>query len=108
MRIDRIQSINLAKPLISERDKTATERRSFPSEARERLTTYRSRLTVVIEFVLEDEDGSRKAYQETRDCGLLPVMVRVSDNFLSDGNEQSEGLSFSLIAVTCKISRQQP
>jgi len=82
----------LAKPLVSDRDKLATERRAFPSEvsytvlmaacssrqARERLTTYRSRLSVSIKYRIYDDAGDYEEFDEIRDCGMLPVMVRVS------------------------------
>jgi len=47
-------------------------------QARERLTTYRSKLSVVIKWKVYDEDGSAKEHEEIRDCGLLPIMARVS------------------------------
>lgn len=73
---DRISQVALGKPLVSDRDKTAVERRIFPSEARERLTTYRSRLTVTIKWKVTTDEGSTREYDEVRECGLLPVMVK--------------------------------
>ncbi|ORY29133.1 putative DNA-directed RNA polymerase I polypeptide 2 [Naematelia encephala] len=72
----RIDRVALSKPLVPERDKLAVERRIFPSEARERLTSYRSRLTVNIRWTYEGEDGTTREHEEIRECGLLPVMVR--------------------------------
>lgn len=69
----------LSKPLVSDRDKLAVERRIFPSEARERLTTYKSKLSVSIKWRIHDEDGvTAREHEEIRECGMLPVMVRVS------------------------------
>jgi DNA-directed RNA polymerase I subunit RPA2 len=50
----------------------------FPTEARERLTTYRAKLTASITWKVTGEDGESREYLETKECGLLPVMVRVS------------------------------
>lgn len=75
---DKIERVTLSKPLLSEKDKTAIQRKLFPSEARERLTTYRAKLTVLIKWKVQGDDGAVKEYEEVRDCGLLPVMVRVS------------------------------
>ncbi|GMK59231.1 hypothetical protein CspeluHIS016_0702460 [Cutaneotrichosporon spelunceum] len=72
----RISQVALSKPMVSDRDKLAVERRIYPSEARERLTTYRSRLTVTIKWKVTTEEGSTREYDEVRECGLLPVMVK--------------------------------
>lgn len=73
---DRIAQVALGKPLVSDRDKNAVERRVFPTEARERLTTYRSRLTVTIKWKVTTDEGTTREYDEVRECGLLPVMVK--------------------------------
>ncbi|EJT46891.1 DNA-directed RNA polymerase i polypeptide 2 [Trichosporon asahii var. asahii CBS 2479] len=72
----RISQVALGKPLVSDRDKTAVERRIFPSEARERLTTYRSRLTVTIKWKVTTADGTTRESEEVRECGMLPIMVK--------------------------------
>lgn len=73
---DRISQVALGKPLVSDRDKLARERRIFPTEARERLTTYRSRLTVTIKWKVTTVEGATREFDEVRECGLLPVMVK--------------------------------
>ncbi|KAK4683850.1 DNA-directed RNA polymerase I subunit RPA2, partial [Tremellales sp. Uapishka_1] len=72
----RIAQVALSKPLVPEKDKSAVERRIFPSEARERLTTYKSRLTVNIRWTVTGEDGQSEEHEEFRECGYLPVMLR--------------------------------
>ncbi|KAL1406093.1 hypothetical protein Q8F55_007776 [Vanrija albida] len=72
----RIAQVALGKPLVSDRDKLAVERRIFPTEARERLVTYRSRLTVTIKWKVTTNEGTTREYEEVRECGLLPVMVK--------------------------------
>ena len=79
--------------MVPERDKDAVERRVFPTEvsltgcfllrglhslfqhfqARERLTSYRGRM--VAKLCWQVNDGPIEV--EMRDCGLLPIMVRV-------------------------------
>jgi DNA-directed RNA polymerase I subunit RPA2 len=78
---------------VPDRVKHAVERKIFPSEvchrygrrgfiadiqARERLTSYRSRLTVNVKWTLETTDGNITEHNEIKECGLLPVMVRSS------------------------------
>ena len=48
----------------------------FPSEARERLATYKSRLTMKLSWSL----NGVHVKTETRELGLIPVMVRVSSS----------------------------
>ncbi|WVR09206.1 hypothetical protein IAU60_006268 [Kwoniella sp. DSM 27419] len=70
----RIDRVALSRPLVPEKDKLAVERRIFPTEARERLTTYRSRLTVNIRWTITGPDGVSREHEEIKECGLLPVM----------------------------------
>ncbi|WVF65732.1 hypothetical protein IAT40_000464 [Kwoniella sp. CBS 6097] len=72
----RIDRVALSKPLVPEKDKLAIERRIFPSEARERLATYRSRLTVNIRWTVTGPDGVSREHEEIKECGLLPIMTR--------------------------------
>ncbi|WWC91401.1 uncharacterized protein L201_006345 [Kwoniella dendrophila CBS 6074] len=72
----RIDRVALSKPLVPEKDKLAIERRIFPTEARERLTTYRSRLTVNIRWTVTGPNGVSREHEEIKECGLLPVMTR--------------------------------
>ncbi len=89
------EQVTVSKPMVSERDTQAKERRVYPSEvsackssyiprrsiliascptqARERLTSYRGRMMVKICWQVND--GPVEV--EMRDCGLLPIMVRV-------------------------------
>ncbi|KAG8865412.1 hypothetical protein FRB96_000302 [Tulasnella sp. 330] len=68
----RIENAVIGRPMISENDREAKERRIYPSEARERLTTYRARLSVKIVYTVNGGEQQ----EITRDCGLLPIMVR--------------------------------
>lgn len=62
--------------MVPDKDRSATERRIFPSEARERLTSYRAKLAVRVKWSVAGDDGDEATYEETKDCGLLPIMVK--------------------------------
>jgi DNA-directed RNA polymerase I subunit RPA2 len=64
--------------MVPDKDRQATERRVFPSEARERLTSYRAKLAVRIKWVVSGDDGEDATFEETKDCGLLPIMIKAS------------------------------
>ncbi|RDX55403.1 beta and beta-prime subunits of DNA dependent RNA-polymerase [Lentinus brumalis] len=66
------EQVTVARPMVPERDRDAVERRVFPTEARERLTSYRGRMMVKICWQVNDGPVET----EMRDCGLLPIMVR--------------------------------
>ncbi|KII95280.1 hypothetical protein PLICRDRAFT_169948 [Plicaturopsis crispa FD-325 SS-3] len=67
-----IEKVTIARPLVTDKEKTTKERKVFPTEARERLTSYRGRMTAKICWQVNDN-----AKQESiRDCGLVPIMVR--------------------------------
>ncbi|EKM79946.1 hypothetical protein AGABI1DRAFT_119994 [Agaricus bisporus var. burnettii JB137-S8] len=66
-----IEQATVAKPQVPERAQVI-ERRIFPSEARERLTSYRGRMTLKICWT--DAHGQKN--ETIKDCGLLPIMVR--------------------------------
>ncbi|KAL7410627.1 DNA-directed RNA polymerase i polypeptide 2 [Mrakia frigida] len=70
----RISDVSIGRPLVPDKDKTAKERRVFPSEARERLTTYKSKMTARIRWSVNEGPE----HEETRELGYLPVMVRSS------------------------------
>lgn len=69
--------VTLGKPMVPDKDRQASERRVFPTEARERLTSYRARLGVEIKWTVTGEGGETSEWKELKDCGLLPVMVKV-------------------------------
>ncbi|KAF7789452.1 hypothetical protein EIP86_000397 [Pleurotus ostreatoroseus] len=66
------EQVSIARPMVSERDQNAKQRKVFPTEARERLTSYRGKMTAKICWQVND--GPIET--ETRDCGLVPIMVR--------------------------------
>ncbi|KAI5119589.1 hypothetical protein M0805_005761 [Coniferiporia weirii] len=67
-----IEQVSIGRPMLPDRNKTAVERRIFPAEARERLTSYRGKMTVKLSWKVEG--GEVKSVM--KDCGLVPIMVR--------------------------------
>ncbi|KAH8118656.1 beta and beta-prime subunits of DNA dependent RNA-polymerase [Phellopilus nigrolimitatus] len=67
-----IEQVSIGRPMVPERDKTAVERKVFPAEARERLTSYRGRMTVKLCWKVQ----GREEKSIMKDCGLVPIMVR--------------------------------
>ncbi|CAE6506232.1 unnamed protein product [Rhizoctonia solani] len=68
----RISDIAVGRPMVSDKDRNVVERQVYPSEARERLTSYRGKLTVKLAWSV----NGGPEHEESRDCGLLPIMVR--------------------------------
>ncbi|THH31929.1 hypothetical protein EUX98_g2298 [Antrodiella citrinella] len=66
------EQVSIARPMVPDRDQQAKVRRVFPTEARERLASYRARMTVKLCWRVND--GPVEV--ETKDCGLVPIMVR--------------------------------
>ncbi|EMD40372.1 hypothetical protein CERSUDRAFT_148338 [Gelatoporia subvermispora B] len=66
------EQVTVARPMVPEKDRDAKERKVFPAEARERLTSYRGRM--MVKLCWRVNDGPVEV--ENRDCGLLPIMVR--------------------------------
>ncbi|KAJ7228170.1 hypothetical protein GGX14DRAFT_412159 [Mycena pura] len=67
-----IESVTIARPMVPEKDKHSTNRKVFPSEARERLTSYRGKMT--IKLCWTDPHGQK--HEMPKECGLVPIMVR--------------------------------
>ncbi|KZV79356.1 putative RPA135-DNA-directed RNA polymerase I, 135 kd subunit [Exidia glandulosa HHB12029] len=71
----RIDSVSIGKPMVSERAKgidMSGNTRIYPAEARERLTSYRGRMTAKLSWSL----NGGPEHSMMRDCGLVPIMVR--------------------------------
>ena len=85
--------------MVPDKDRQATERRVFPSEARERLTSYRAKLAVRIKWVVSGDDGEEATYEETKDCGLLPIMIKVGPVPSAHTVSEPPSISVRLILV---------
>ncbi|KAH9077220.1 hypothetical protein EDB83DRAFT_2348848 [Lactarius deliciosus] len=69
-----IDHVSVARPMVPDKDKRAVERRIFPAEARERLTSYRGRMSVKISWRVDHPGQTVRSI--TKDGGLIPIMVR--------------------------------
>lgn len=68
----KVETVQLAKPAVPPSDKVSLVRRTYPSECRERLSTYRSKLMLKLTWTVNDGDE----VSEIRDCGQVPIMVK--------------------------------
>ncbi|KAH8092458.1 beta and beta-prime subunits of DNA dependent RNA-polymerase [Cristinia sonorae] len=66
------EQVSIARPMVPDKDQQAKVRRVYPTEARERLTSYRGRMTVKLCWRVNDGPVET----EMKDCGLVPIMVR--------------------------------
>ncbi|KAF8138317.1 DNA-directed RNA polymerase I polypeptide 2 [Boletus edulis] len=69
-----IEEVSIAPPRVTDRDTWSTERRVYPSEARERLASYRSRMQAKVCWTINGDAHPDQCVM--RDCGLIPIMVR--------------------------------
>lgn len=73
-----ITGLTLSRPLLPDRDRVSTERRIFPVECRERLTTYKARLGIKVRWTYSDgKGGDEQSWEEWREGGGVPIMVKV-------------------------------
>ena len=90
----RVESVQLAKPSVPVNDKLSINRRTYPSECRERMSTYRSRLMLKVTWSVNDGDE----VSEIREAGQVPVMLKtnrchlekLSPSELVDQKEESD------------------
>ncbi|KAJ8588929.1 beta and beta-prime subunits of DNA dependent RNA-polymerase [Rhizopogon salebrosus TDB-379] len=71
-----IEEVSIAPPRVPDRDTWSTERKLFPAEARERLTSYRGRMQAKVCWSINGNVHPDQCVM--RDCGLVPIMVRSS------------------------------
>jgi DNA-directed RNA polymerase I subunit RPA2 len=67
------QDAKIYQPKISELLLKAKDKRLYPSECRQRHTTYNGKIEIQIEY---SQDG-KVIDTITRDAGYIPVMVKV-------------------------------
>ena len=67
----RIDAVSLSRPMVPDRAKDALDRRVYPDECRNRLVSYRGRLTARVTWSVNY--GPEQS--ELRDMGLVPIMV---------------------------------
>ncbi|ODV79088.1 DNA-directed RNA polymerase I [Suhomyces tanzawaensis NRRL Y-17324] len=70
----RVETVEVSKPLVPANDKLSINRKTLPSECRERMTTYRSKLMLKVTWSVNDGEE----VSEIRDAGQLPVMLKTN------------------------------
>ncbi|CUM64158.1 uncharacterized protein PRCAT00001750001 [Priceomyces carsonii] len=91
-----VDSVQLAKPSVPPNDKLSVNRRTYPSECRERMITYRSRLMLKVCWSVNDGEE----VSEIREAGQVPIMLKsnrchlekLSPNELVEKKEESDEL----------------
>ncbi|AET38153.1 DNA-directed RNA polymerase I core subunit RPA135 Ecym_2421 [Eremothecium cymbalariae DBVPG len=68
-----IEQVSITKPLSNDGVSSAVERKVFPSECRQRLASYKGKLLLKLNWVVNDGE---ETYTEVRDCGSLPIMLQ--------------------------------
>ncbi|KAG7660630.1 RPA135 [[Candida] subhashii] len=71
----RVESVQLAKPAVASSDKLSLNRKTYPSECRERMTTYRSRLMLKVSWKVNDDE---EEISEIREAGQVPIMLKTN------------------------------
>lgn len=66
-----IDTASVARPSVSARDKLSVDRKMWPAECRERMISYKGKLS--IRFAYRVDDGPIE--YENRDCGDIPIML---------------------------------
>ncbi|EGW30093.1 uncharacterized protein SPAPADRAFT_144076 [Spathaspora passalidarum NRRL Y-27907] len=92
----RVESVQLAKPTVPATDKLSLNRKTFPSECRERMSTYRSRLMLKVSWSVNDGEE----VSEIREAGQIPIMLqtnrchleKLSPKQLVEAKEESDEL----------------
>ncbi|CUS22682.1 LAQU0S06e03598g1_1 [Lachancea quebecensis] len=90
-----VEQVSISKPVSNDGVSSAVERKVFPSESRQRLSSYRGKLLLKLRWAINDGEES---FTEIRDCGGLPVMLqsnrchlnKLSPNELVKQKEESD------------------
>lgn len=69
-----VEQVSITKPMSNDGVTSAAERKVFPAEARQRLSSYRGKLMLKLKWSVND--GNDEVFTEVRDCGGLPVMLQ--------------------------------
>lgn len=69
-----VDSVQVGKPEANTVDAAQTDRRMMPSEARERMASYRARMSLRVKWRVNDGD----VHTEIREAGLLPIMLQLN------------------------------
>lgn len=69
-----VEQVSITKPMSNDAVTSAVERKNYPAEARQRLSSYRGKLMLKLKWSVND--GNDEVFTEVRDCGGLPIMLQ--------------------------------
>ncbi|KAH3903018.1 DNA-directed RNA polymerase I subunit RPA2 [Saccharomycodes ludwigii] len=69
----KIEQVSLSKPMSNDGVSNAIERKIFPTESRQRLSTYKGKLMLKLSWNVNDGE---ELFTEVRDCGGVPIMLQ--------------------------------
>lgn len=75
-----VEQVSISKPMSNDGVSSAVERKVFPAESRQRLSSYRGKLLLKLNWSVNDGEEN---FTEVRDCGSLPVMLQSNRCHLS-------------------------
>ncbi|SCU81962.1 LAFA_0C08218g1_1 [Lachancea sp. 'fantastica'] len=92
-----VEQVSIAKPTSNDGVSSAVERKIFPAESRQRLSSYRGKLLLKLKWSV---NNGEETLTEIKDCGGLPVMLKsnrchlnkMSPNDLVQHKEESDEL----------------
>ncbi|CEP63973.1 DNA-directed RNA polymerase I core subunit RPA135 LALA0_S09e06722g [Lachancea lanzarotensis] len=67
-----VEQVSIAKPTSNDGVSSAVERKVFPAESRQRLSSYRGKLLLKLRWSV---NNGEETFSEIKDCGGLPVML---------------------------------
>ncbi|SCU90841.1 LADA_0F06700g1_1 [Lachancea dasiensis] len=68
-----VEQASISKPMSNDGVSSAVERKVFPAEARQRLSSYRGKLLLKLKWSINDGE---EIFTEIKDCGGLPLMLQ--------------------------------
>ena len=71
----KIEQVSLNKPMSNDGVSNALERKIYPSESRQRLTSYKGKLMLKLSWSVNDGE---ETFSEVRECGYVPIMLQTN------------------------------
>ncbi|AQZ15464.1 RPA135 (YPR010C) [Zygosaccharomyces parabailii] len=76
-----IEQASVARPMFNDGVASGVERRVLPSEARQRLSSYKGKLVLKLKW---EVNKGEETFGEVRDCGGVPIMLQSNRCHLSN------------------------
>ncbi|SCU80341.1 LAME_0B02674g1_1 [Lachancea meyersii CBS 8951] len=75
-----VEQVSIAKPMSNDGVSSAVERKVYPAESRQRLSSYKGKLLLKLKWSV---NNGEETFTEIKDCGGLPVMLQSNRCHLS-------------------------